>query len=202
MNNTIDLTPETFTRLEKLAQGFDTPEAVIIRMLNVVEGKKEVKPILYFEPSDETIFKQRLIEAKEAEVVIYKHDGNREIVFWSANRFSESSNLRGNLWSGLLRDWKKKNILKVELSILLKANSIDERNEIESIKILAQELGLTFVELSNLTYSITENMSNDDLLYDYTLQFDENCDREILDKIVGLEENNGINVGISAFATC
>jgi transcriptional regulator with XRE-family HTH domain len=202
MNNTIDLTPETFTRLEKLAQGFDTPEAVIIRMLNVVEGKKEVKPILYFEPSDETIFKQRLIEAKEAEVVIYKHDGNREIVFWSANRFSESSNLRANLWSGLLRDWKKKNILKVELLILPKTNSIDERNEIESMKILAQELGLTFVELSNLTYGITENISNDGLLYDYTLQFDENCDREILDKIVGLEENNGINVGISAFATC
>ena len=198
MKNTIEITQTTFARLEKLAEGFDTPEAVIIRLLDNIDGKTETKPTLHFDPVDETEFKLRLIETKEAEVVIYKNDGSREIVKWKANRLSESSNLRGNLWSGLLRGWKSKQIKSVDLSILPQGiNSPDD--DTEQRKSLAQELGLTYDEISQLNYDISENASNDGLVYNFIVQFDEGGDKEILDKIEGLHDHLWINVSVSAF---
>ncbi len=62
-----------------MAEGFDSPEAVIIRLLDGAEGKVDIKPTLMFYPTDENLFKAQLIENKEAEVVLYKVDGSREI---------------------------------------------------------------------------------------------------------------------------
>ena len=198
MKNTIELTQTTFARLEQLAEGFDTPEAVIIRLLDNIDGRTETKPTLHFDPTDESEFKLRLIESKEAEVVIYKNDETREIVRWKANRLSVSSNLRGNLWSGLLRGWKSKKIKSVELSILPQGINVPD-DDTEQRKSLAQELGLTFNEISQLDYEISENSSNDGLVYNYIVQFDENCDKEILARIEGLDENLCINVSSSVF---
>jgi len=198
MKNTIELTQTTFARLELLAKGFDTPEAVIIRLLDNGEGRTETKPTLHFQPIDENEFKQKLIESKEAEVVIYKSDATREVLRWRANRLSESSNLRGNLWSGLLRGWKSKNIKSVELSILPQGINLPD-DDIEQRKSLAQELELTFDEVSRLNYEISENTSNDGLLYSYIVQFDDNCDKEILARVEGLDDNLWVNVSSSVF---
>lgn len=198
MKNTIELTQTTFARLEQLAVGFDTPEAVIIRLLDNIDGRTETKPTLHFDPTDENEFKLRLIESKEAEVVIYKNDETREIVRWKANRLRESSNLRGNLWSGLLRGWKSKKIKSVELSILPQGINVPD-DDTEQRKSLAQELGLTFNEVSQLDYDISEDSSNDGLVYNYIVQFDENCDKEILVRIEGLDENLWINISSSVF---
>jgi len=198
MKNTIEITQTTFARLEQLAEGFDTPEAVIIRLLDDIDGRTETKPTLHFDPTDEAEFKLRLIESKEAEVVIYKNDDSREIVKWKANRLSESSNLRGNLWSGLLRGWKSKKIKSVDLSILPQGiNSPDD--DTEQRKSLAQELGLTYDEISQLDYDISENASNDGLVYNFIVQFDGSGDKEILGKIEGLDEQLWINVSTSTF---
>ena len=198
MSKNIELSDATFSRLEKLAVGFDSPESVISRLLDGAEGKTEVKPVLTFDPSDENEFKRRLIESKEAEVVIYKHDNSREITHWKANRLGEASNLRGNLWSGLLRGWKGKGIHKVDLSILSQGLNSPE-DDTQQIKTLALEFQLTFDEMSQLSYEISQNESDDGLVYNHIVQFDDDNDEEILSKIDGLHEHLWINVDNSIF---
>jgi len=199
MTTNVELSDTTFSRLEKLAVGFDSPESVIIRLLDGVEGKTETKPVLTFFPSDENVFKLKLIESKEAEIVMYKLDSTREITHWKANRLSETSNLRGNLWSGILRGWKSKGIDKVELSVLPQGVNLPG-DDTQQIKILALELQLTFDEMNQLTYEIDQNESDDGLIYNYIVQFDDNNDKEILSKIDGLTEHLWVNVDTSAFA--
>ena len=128
----IRVSEELFTRLESHAIGFDTPSAVIERLLDKYDGVNKdqkvdlvdidkeytyVKPELIFNPTNEDEFKRRLLQEKQANVVIYLSNGSIEEHKWIANKFSDSSNLRGNLWSGFLRGWKKKGIVKAELSI-------------------------------------------------------------------------------------
>ncbi|QOI95892.1 hypothetical protein [Aeromonas salmonicida] len=193
MSQNIQVSDETYSRLEKFAVGFDAPEAVIIRLLNQVEGKPETKPSLSFHPENEHEFKRQLLDTKEAEVVIYKVGGSREISYWKANRLSEASNLRGNLWSGPLRGWKEKGIQKVDLSVLPKGLNLPG-NETDRTKALALEFQLTFEEMGQLTYEIGVNESNDGLPYNYVVQFDEENNPEILSKISGLHENLWVNV--------
>jgi hypothetical protein len=198
MSKKIELSDTTFSRLEKLAVGFDSPESVIIRLLNGAEGKTETKPVLSFSPSDENEFKLKLIESKEAEVVMYKHDSTREISHWKANRLSQTSNLRGNLWSGILRGWKSKGIDKVELAVLSQeGNSADD--DIPQIKALALEFQLTFDEMSELRYEISQNESNDGLVHKHVVQFDDGNSKDILSKIAGLDKYLCINVDNSIF---
>ncbi len=194
MSRTIDITNATFLRLERLAVGFDTPEAVINRLLDKVEGHTVTKPKLTFFPVDEEEFKNELIKFKEAEVVIFKKDGSREITHWKANRLNESSSLRGNLWSGLLRGWKSKGIMKADLFILPSASAHTD-DETERTKILALEFQLTYEEMEHLTYDIDTNESSDGQIYNYIIQFNEENDPKILSKIKDLHENNWINIG-------
>ncbi|MBH0068980.1 MULTISPECIES: hypothetical protein [Pseudoalteromonas] len=198
MKKCIEISSTTYSRLEKIAEGFDTPEAVIVRLLDNAEGKVEIKPELKFYPTDENSFKAQLIENKEAEVVLYKVDGTREITRWKANRLSETSNLRGNLWSGFLRGWKTKGIKSAEFSILPK--SINQPgDDTELRKSLALEFNLTFEEMESLHFEIDVNSSNDDLVYNHIVQFSDDCDSDILNKIDGLHENLWINVDNSVF---
>ena len=197
MSRNIELSDTTFSRLEQLAVGFDTPESVIIRLLDTAEGKTETKPTLTFSPDDESQFKRELIISKEAEIVIYKHDSSREISHWNANRLSDSSNLRGNLWSGILRGWKKKGISKVELSVLPQGLN-EPGDETELIKALALEFQLTFEEMNQLDYRIAEGGSTG-ITYNYIVNFDDNNDKDILDKIDGLDENLWVQVDPAVF---
>ena len=191
----IQISTETYSRLEKLAQGFDTPESVIIRLLdNHINNTEEAKPTITFSPSDENLFKNELIKRKEAEVVLYKIDGSREIHHWNATKISEKSNLRANLWSGFLRDWKQKGIKYAELNILPMSNNFPDDNT-EELKTLALALGLTFSEIEQLDYNINPNESNDGLVYGYIIQFQQNANEDILRKISGLNEHLSIQVG-------
>lgn len=117
-----------FKRLEAHAQGFDTPANVIERLLNSFEGievsKTESiaepqplpKPVLHFHPS-ESDFKKGIVEGSVARVTLFFADGKTEEKFWQPSRFQETSNLRANIWSGFLRDWKAKRINKAEFHI-------------------------------------------------------------------------------------
>lgn len=187
----IEISDSTYNRLEKLAEGFDTPDTVISRLLDSVEGTVESKPEIVLCPSDEEHFKRLLLRDQLAEVAIYKSDMSREVSQWVAKRFTESSNLKANLWSGYLRDWKKKGITKIELSIYPKPTVMDDAVELERDKKLALTLGLTFAEMRELDgdYEIDTNESNDGLVYEYIVRFHDGCDSRILDKIDGLENN-------------
>lgn len=123
----IRISDELYNKLEKLAVGFDTPTAVIERLVNI-HGNVDVsqekwagskalkKPELVFYPSEDE-FKFQLIEKKVASVVLYMKDGSSESLEWRANRFSSDSNLRANLWSGYLRGWEEKGIVKAEFTV-------------------------------------------------------------------------------------
>ncbi|TCV07221.1 hypothetical protein [Vibrio crassostreae] len=183
MTRTIEITAETYARLEKLAVGFDSPEAVINRLLDQAEGKSETKPTLMFFPEDEAEFKRELIKSKEAEVVLYKVDGTREVSRWNANKLTESSNLRGNLWSGLLRNWKEKGIKKAEFFVLPPTitypDGDDDRVGLD--KALSLQLNLTYEEVQLLEYEPHTNESDDGLVYGHYVEIDlDNSDPEVL----------------------
>jgi hypothetical protein len=123
--------PETlYKRLESHAAGFDSPVSVIERLLDHFEGKSEdlhtdrntsqvikiKRPELVFHPSEDK-FKENLLRHKRAFVALHKSNGTLEKVEWTAVRFSRSSSLRGNLWSGILRNWESNDIIKAELSV-------------------------------------------------------------------------------------
>ena len=192
----IDIEETTYKRLEALVQGFETPDSVINRLIDSVEGKKETKPELSFTPIDESRFLKLLVRDRVAEVVLYKQNGERTVSQWSANKITESSNLRANLWSGFLRGWKEKGIISAEFNIYPSPSTYEERQEFEWSKAIALKLGLTFDEMQQLEgdYEVDENSSEDGLVYDHVIRFYDNCDREILDKINGLDEYNQVRV--------
>ncbi|MCX8800361.1 hypothetical protein NOL29_03340 [Vibrio parahaemolyticus] len=199
MTRTIEITVETYARLEKLAVGFDSPEAVINRLLDQAEGKPETKPTLMFFPEDETEFKRELIKTKEAEVVLYKVDGTREVSRWNANKLTESSNLRGNLWSGLLRNWKEKGIKKAEFSVLPLAvvypDGGDDRVGLD--KALSLQLNLTYEEMQSLEYEVHTNESDDGLVYGHYVEIDiDNSDPEVLAKAEIDDDNYSFEVDL------
>lgn len=117
----IRLTPNLYSRLASHAEGFDTPAQVISRLLDAYEGVSPSsepgsmtetsgdKPTLSFHP-DEASFKKHLVGGNNGQVIIHYKDGTTSEKVWNATRFSSSSNLRGNIWSGFLRGWHEKGI--------------------------------------------------------------------------------------------
>jgi predicted CopG family antitoxin len=126
MSSTIRIPGDLYKRLESHAKGFDSPVSVIERLLDHYESKpvesnipqtvKLKKPELLFHPSEDE-FKANLLECGKAFIALHKSNGAVEIVEWKAEKFSTSSSLRGNLWSGQLRNWESNNIVKAEVSI-------------------------------------------------------------------------------------
>lgn len=113
----IEISQTTYDRLAKHVVGFGTPESVIIHLLDKVEAETGQKPILSFNPANENEFKTQLQVTRRANVTLRMADGSEEHGVWNARSFSETSNLRANLWSGYLRDWKKKGIISASFSI-------------------------------------------------------------------------------------
>ncbi len=125
----IRITDHLYRRLEALASGFDTPARVIERLLdehhplqdeNLVPALAATpprKPKLIFYPQDEAAFKELLLESQQAHVRLHKKDGTAEFKTWDASRFTTTSNLRANLWSGYLRGWADRGIVKAEFAI-------------------------------------------------------------------------------------
>lgn len=64
---------------------------------------------------------------------------------------------------------------------------------------LAKELGIAEEDLESLEWDVQENASDDGLIYDFVLTFDESCPPEILEKIEGLSDDLTIRVSANAF---
>lgn len=140
MSFVIRMPEALYKRLESHAAGFDSPVSVIERLLDYFESNPEdldinrsasqvikiKRPELVFYPSEDE-FKENLLRFRRAFVSLHKSNGTIEKVEWTAFRFSRSSSLRGNLWSGILRNWESNDIIKAELSV--------NENEIESCRL-------------------------------------------------------------------
>lgn len=112
----IEISEKLYDRLGKHVKGFETPEEVIMRILDHYESRNsEKRPELVFEP-DEEGFKSELLRKKMAWKIFEFADGSKQIEEWAANQFNENSNLRANIWSGALRDWKNKGIKQLTLT--------------------------------------------------------------------------------------
>lgn len=59
---------------------------------------------------------------------------------------------------------------------------------------LADALGISWDELTQLDYEITQNLSKEGLLYGYFITFSSNCNAEILSKIAGISETRTISL--------
>lgn len=113
----IEISASTFDRLAKHASGFETPENVIIRLLDIAEAEPGKKPVLTFDPTDEEAFKRQLLKTRRANVHLRMADGTVEQGTWNVRALNENSNLRANLWSGYLRGWQEKGIVAATFSI-------------------------------------------------------------------------------------
>src|SRR5690554_7237911 len=120
----IRISESLYQRLSAHAEGFDSPASVIERLLDQIEGVDPkpasdheatlmTRPELHFHPSEE-LFRKGLIEGKTGLVVLHFKDGTQVEKQWQSSRFTDSSNLRGNIWSGLLRNWEEKEIVAAD----------------------------------------------------------------------------------------
>jgi hypothetical protein len=62
---------------------------------------------------------------------------------------------------------------------------------------IAEKIGITYEELCQLDCDIDTNESSDGLIYEHIITFSEDSPKEILDKIVGLENGNSVRVQLS-----
>lgn len=128
----IDITEELYLRLGTHSVGFETPAQVIERLLDHYEAKDNLKrPVVEFSP-DEAEFKRNLVRLKSAWKELHFNDGSVRVEEWVASQFKETSNLKSNIWSGPLRDWKSKGIKKLILfTEKPMAKSASEQNTVE-----------------------------------------------------------------------
>lgn len=130
MKKTIEIPVALYQRLGSHAEGFEDPASVIERILDSYEDKQGIETtasvedvvelqasldVVYY-PTDEESFKQLLLQKKVAYLLLHKLDGSKVIKEWNAINFTDRSSVNGNLRSGYLRDWKKKGIVKAEIS--------------------------------------------------------------------------------------
>lgn len=202
MSVKVEVSLDTFKRLEGLAVGFDSPESVINRLIDKYSNAPISKPKISFFPSDEKKFLSGLVKSRVAEIALYKADGTREILHWKASKISINSNLRGNLWSGFLRGWQEKGIVEAELSLLPVFPSVDESYDSHQHHMeLALELGLKLSELKGIEgeYEIDEVSSSDGLVYYNLIKFDQCVDENIIKNINGLSDDRTVRVSPSIF---
>lgn len=149
MSHVMRIPLSLYNRLASHSQGFQTPGDVLAKILDLYEkylidnalpGIHENPKNLpsnhleiIFYPSNDEKFKKLLLERKEAWVVLYKTDGSCEKFKWNANRFSESSSVKGNLQSGYLRNWRTKGIVKAKIAI--------NKNDIISLDPIGRQVG-------------------------------------------------------------
>lgn len=55
-------------------------------------------------------------------------------------------------------------------------------------KSLASQLGISYDDLCQLDWEVDTNESNDGLIYEHIIRFNDNSPKEILNKIIGLED--------------
>jgi hypothetical protein len=71
----------------------------------------------------------------------------------------------------------------------------DDESERFEIK-LAELLGVTYEELLTTEYEVTDNIGDDDAVYEHIVRFTDDSPRSVLDKIIGLNAENEITIPI------
>lgn len=198
MPKMISVSDDIYRKLEALAVGFDTPERVIERLLDSAEENGAAfsgnKPSLTFVP-DESAFKNELIARKKAQVILHLKNGERDVLHWNASRFQPSSNLRANLWSGILRNWKNKGIVSAELSVLpLGINHPDDDTDL--LIAIAGEVRWTLEEVKQYFVDYDPVNSDDDHPYYYLATFSEETPDK-LKHIAGLNSANQLHLDLN-----
>jgi hypothetical protein len=61
---------------------------------------------------------------------------------------------------------------------------------------LAELLGVTYDELLTTEYEVTDNIGDDDNVYEHIVRFTADSPRSVLDKIIGLNAENQITIPI------
>lgn len=84
---------------------------------NVTAATSMDKLKINFFPDNEKTFKSLLIKNQKAYILLHKINGESELKEWRSKSFKETSNLRGNIFSGYLRGWKQKGIVEANLAI-------------------------------------------------------------------------------------
>jgi hypothetical protein len=83
------------------------------------KNPEAILPIELF-PDDPAIFKQALLQAKKAEILVMFSDGSIQTKIWDASRISKTSNVIGNLRSRpefRSGQWKNSGILRIEVHV-------------------------------------------------------------------------------------
>ncbi|MCF0054333.1 hypothetical protein [Dyadobacter sp. CY356] len=61
---------------------------------------------------------------------------------------------------------------------------------------LAELLGVTYEDLLMTEYEVTDNIGDDDVVYEHILRFSDDSPRSVLDKIIGLSAENEITIPV------
>lgn len=143
----------TYIRMEEYAMGFnDTPDKAINRLLDEIEklmssDTKEKKPTLCFDDLSTDEFKFELINTKQAEITIFFKDGSHSVKCWDAKKLTQESNLLANIWSGPLRNWKNKGIVKAELRLYKEDEIKNKGLNVMLIKKISEKLNIPYKQL-------------------------------------------------------
>ena len=76
----------------------------------------------------------------------------------------------------------------------MSSRQLEEMQQEQAERAIAEELGITYEELSQLSYDIDTSESNEGLIYEHIITFSDDSPQEILDKISGLENGNAVRV--------
>ena len=76
----------------------------------------------------------------------------------------------------------------------MSSRQLEEMQEEQAERAIAEELGITYEELCQLDYEMDTNESSDGLVYEHIITFSDDSPEEILGKISGLESGNTVRV--------
>lgn len=76
----------------------------------------------------------------------------------------------------------------------MSSRQLEEMQEEQAYRNIAEELGITYEELCQLDFEIDTNESNDGLVYEHIITFSDSSPQEILDKINGLRNGNTVRI--------
>lgn len=154
------ISKNTYTRMEKYAMGFnDTPDKAINRLLDEVEkvlssDNKEKKPTLCFDNLSTDEFQFELINTKQAEITIFFKDGSHSVKCWDAKKLTQESNLLANIWSGPLRNWKNKGIVKADFKLYNENEIKSKELNVLLIKKISEKLNIPHKQLLQRSVNI------------------------------------------------
>ena len=113
---------------------YDANEVVInveAQVANAASNNQVARQIIHndvlpitLDPSDPNLFKQELLTYQKAEIATMYHDGTVERRVWNAARFTDRSNIFGNLRSRpeyRAGNWQANGIVKVHVTIISNA---------------------------------------------------------------------------------